>query len=329
MTKTLARRSLIIGALATAGSLALPIACAQSAAGSYPSKPIKIIVPFAAGGSVDAIARVLAERMQDHWKQPVLVESKPGASTQIGTAALASAPADGYTVMIAVSNHTTNPALRKELPYDTLKDFQPIGLIARTPIVAYANPKFPPNTLQELAEYSKTHPGPVNFGSAGAGSMTHLTAEQFKIESKIDMQHIVYKGGTPALMDVIAGHIPMTFATVGQALQNYRAGQVKPLGISSAERYSSVPDIPTFKEQGFDVVATEWFGMLAPAGTPRPIVDKLNNEIRRIIALPGLGDRLTAIELVSSTPEELGEFIKSEMDKLSPLVQQIGLAGSQ
>ena len=143
------------------------------------------------------------------------------------------------------------------------------------------------------------------------------------------MQHIVYKGGTPALMDVIAGHIPMTFATVGQALQNYKAGQVKPLGISSERRYASVPDIPTFKEQGFDVVTTEWFGMLAPAGTPRPIVDKLNSEIRRIIALPGLGDRLTAIELVSSTPEELGDFIKSEMDKLSPIIQQIGLAGSQ
>ena len=325
----LMRRGLIIGALLATSLLALPAVQAQSAADSYPSKPIRIIVPFAAGGSVDAIARVLAERMQAHWGQPVLVESRPGASTQIGTAALASSHPDGYTLMIAVSNHTTNPILRKELPYDTLKDFQPIGLIARTPIVAYANPKFPPNDLKELKEYSKTHPEPVNFGSAGAGSMTHLTAELFKIDSKIDMQHIVYKGGTPALMDVIAGHIPMTFATVGQALQNYKAGQVKPLGISSERRYASVPDIPTFKEQGFDVVTTEWFGMLAPAGTPRPIVDKLNSEIRRIIALPGLGDRLTAIELVSSTPEELGDFIKSEMDKLSPIIQQIGLAGSQ
>ncbi len=329
MTNMLGRRGLIVGTLFAASLLAQPAAQAQSAADSYPSKPIRIIVPFAAGGSVDAIARVLAERMQAHWGQPVLVESRPGASTQIGTAVLASSPPDGYTVMIAVSNHTTNPILRKELPYDTLKDFQPIGLIARTPIVAYANPKFPPNDLKELKEYSKTHPEPINFGSAGAGSMTHLTAELFKLDSKIDMQHIVYKGGTPALMDVIAGHIPMTFATVGQALQNYRAGQVKPLGISSERRYASVPDIPTFKEQGFDVVTTEWFGMLAPAGTPRPIVDKLNGEIRRIIALPGLGDRLTAIELVSSTPEELGDFIKSEMDKLSPVVRQIGLAGSQ
>lgn len=329
MTNSLARRHLVAIALGISGSLALPIASAQPAIDDYPTKPIKIIVPFAAGGSVDAIARVLAERMHEHWGQPVLVESKPGASTQIGTAALASAEPDGYTVMIAVSNHTTNPVLRKSLPYDTLKDFQPIGLIARTPIVAYANPKFPPNTLRELVDYAKTHAEPINFGSAGAGSMTHLTAEMFKIESKIDMQHVVYKGGTPALMDVIAGHIPMTFATVGQALENYRAGQVKPLGISSAERYASVPDVPTFKEQGFDVVATEWFGMLAPAGTPRPIVAKLNDEIRRIIALPGLGDRLTAIELVSSTPEELGDFIKAEMDKLSPLVHQIGLAGSQ
>jgi tripartite-type tricarboxylate transporter receptor subunit TctC len=155
--------------------------------------------------------------------------------------------------------------------------------------------------------------------------MTHLTAELLKLKTDTDMQHIVYKGGTPALLDTIAGHIPMTFATVGQALQQYRNKQVKPLGISSEKRYASVPEIPTFKEQGIDVVTTEWYGMLAPAGTPPEIVKKLNAEIRRIVALPGLGDRLTAIELVSSTPEELDGFIRSEMSRWAPLIDQLGL----
>lgn len=302
-----------------------PATYAQSAADQYPNKPIKIIVPFAPGGSVDILARTVGEKMQEHWKQPVVIESRPGASTLIGTTALAQAAPDGYTLIVSVSNHTTNPAMHSKMPYNTLKDFQPISLMARTPIVAYANPGFEANNLKELVELAKRKPGTINFGSAGPGSMTHLTAELLKLETGIDMQHVVYKGGTPALLDTMAGHIPMTFATVGQALQQYRNKKVKPLGISSEKRYASVPEIPTFKEQGIDVVTTEWYGMLAPAGTPPDIVAKLNAEIRRIVALPGLGDRLTAIELVSSSPEELDAFIRSEMDRWSPLINQLGL----
>lgn len=155
--------------------------------------------------------------------------------------------------------------------------------------------------------------------------MTHLTAELLKVNAGIDMQHVVYKGGTPALTDTIAGHIPMTFATVGQALAQYKAKQVKPLGISSEKRYPSVPEIPTFKEQGIDLVATEWYGLLAPAGTPPAIVAKLNGEVRRILAQPGLGDRLTAIELVSSTPEELDGFIRSEINRWTSLIHKLGI----
>ncbi|NGM86037.1 tripartite tricarboxylate transporter substrate binding protein [Parapusillimonas sp. SGNA-6] len=300
-------------------------ALSASAADTYPSKPIKIIVPFAPGGSVDILARTVGEKMQEHWKQPVVIESRPGASTLIGTTALAQAAPDGYTLIVSVSNHTTNPAMHSKMPYNTLKDFQPISLMARTPIVAYANPGFEANNLKELVALAKRKPGTVNFGSAGPGSMTHLTAELMKLKTDTDLQHVVYKGGTPALLDTMAGHIPMTFATVGQALQQYRNKQVKPLGISSEKRYASVPEIPTFKEQGIDVVTTEWYGMLAPAGTPPEIVQKLNAEIRRIVALPGLGDRLTAIELVSSSPQELDSFIRSEMDRWAPLIDQLGL----
>jgi tripartite-type tricarboxylate transporter receptor subunit TctC len=298
---------------------------AQSAADRYPDKPIKIIVPFAPGGSVDVVARVIGQKMQERWGQPVIIESRPGASTLIGTTAAAKSPADGYTLIVSVSNHTTNPAMRAKMPYDTLKDFAPISLVARTPIVLYANPDVPAQNLKELVALAKSKPNTLNFGSAGTGSMTHLTAEMFKINAGFEMTHVVYRGGTPALTDVIAGHIPMTFATVGQALPQYKAKQVKALGISSAKRYPSVPEIPTFAEQGFDLVATEWYGLLAPAGTPPDVVAKLNAEVRRIVALPGLGDRLAAIELISSTPEELDKFIRSEMDRWAPLIRKLAI----
>ena len=298
---------------------------AQSAADRYPDKPIKIIVPFAPGGSVDVLARVVGQKLQDSWGQPVVVESRPGASTLIGTTAAAKAPPDGYTLIISVSNHTTNPAMRDKMPYDTLKDFRPVSLMARTPVVVYANPQFPANDLAALVALAKTKPGTVTFGSAGTGSMTHLTAELLKQSAGVDMTHVVYRGGTPALTDVISGHLNMTFATVGQALPQYRAKQVKALGISSDKRYPSVPEIATFKEQGIDLVTTEWYGLLAPAGTPPEIVNKLNAEVRKILSQPGLGERLTAIELVSSTPDELDKFIRSAMIRWTPLVHQLGI----
>ncbi len=298
---------------------------AQSAAERYPDKPIKIIVPFAPGGSVDVLARVVGQKLQDSWGQPVVVESRPGASTLIGTTVAAKAAPDGYTLVISVSNHTTNPAMREKMPYDTLKDFRPISLMARTPVVVYANPQFPANDLTALVALAKAKPGTVTFGSAGTGSMTHLTAELLKQSAGVDMTHVVYRGGTPALTDVISGHLNMTFATVGQALPQYRAKQVKALGISSEKRYPSVPEIPTFKEQGIDLVTTEWYGLLAPAGTPPEIVNKLNAEVRKILSQPGLGERLTAIELVSSTPDELDKFIRSEMIRWTPLVHQLGI----
>ena len=325
MTVNLKRRTLLMSVATTMGLNISCVSFAQSAADKYPEKPIKIIVPFAAGGPVDTLARVIGQNIQKHWGQPVLIELRPGASTLIGTTALARSQPDGYTLIISVSNHTTNPAMHSTMPYDTLKDFQPIGLMARTPIVAYANPGFEANNLTELVAFAKRQPNVISFGSAGTGSMTHLTAELLKQKAGIDMQHIVYKGGTPALMDTIAGHIPMTFATVGQAWEQYKSKKVKPLGISSDKRYRSMPDIPTFKEQGVDVVTTEWLGLLAPAGTPPEIVAKLNAEIQRIVALPGLGDRLSAMELVSSTPQELDAFIRSEMDRWAPLIRQLGI----
>jgi tripartite-type tricarboxylate transporter receptor subunit TctC len=310
--------------VALAAALSAP-AAAQSPAERYPDKPIKIIVPFPPGGSVDILARVVGQRMHENWGQPVIVESRAGASTMIGTAAAAKAEPDGYTLIIVVSNHATNPTLRASMPYDGLKDFEFISLMARTPVVLYANPSFPPTDLKALVALAKAKPGTLNFGSAGVGSMTHLTGEMLKIDAGIDMTHVIYRGGTPALNDLLAGQIPMQFATVAQALPQYRAGQLRALGITSAKRYPSVPEIPTFAEQGFDLTVTEWYGLLAPAGTPRPIVEKLNAEVRRIMALPNMGDRLSAIELVSSTPEELRDFVRGETERWGALIRKLGL----
>jgi tripartite-type tricarboxylate transporter receptor subunit TctC len=316
----------VIAAIAAACLLAPAAAQAQSA-DKYPEKQIRIIVPYPPGGSVDVLGRLLAQRMQENWNQTVIVENRPGAGTMIGTAAAAKSEPDGYTLIIVVSGHTTNPALYSSMQYDGLKDFAPIALLARTPVVLYAHPSLPAKDAKELVALGKAGTHRLNFGSAGVGSMTHLTGELIKSQTGTEMLHIVYRGGTPAMNDLLAGHLPLQFATVAQALPQYRAGQLRALGISSATRYASVPEIPTFKEQGIDVVTTEWYGLLAPAGTPRPIVDKLNAEMKRITALPGMGDRLAAIELTHSTPEELGAFIKAETERWGPVIKSLGLKG--
>ncbi len=317
-------RKFLIAALAAACLLAPAAAQAQSA-DKYPDKPIRIVVPFAPGGSVDTLGRLLAQRMNEGWGVPVLVENRPGAANMIGTQSVATAPPDGYTLLIAVSTHATNPSLQSKVPYDSIKDFEPIALLARTPVVLFTHPSFPAKDVKSLIELSKTKPQALNFGSGGVGTMTHLIGEQLKVLTGLDMQHIVYRGGTPAMTDLIAGHLPLSFATVAQALQVYKGGQIKAIAVSSDTRYASVPEIPTFKEQGFDIVANEWYGLLAPAGTPKPIIEKLNTEMKRIIALPGMGDRLAAIELMASTPEELTTYMKNETDRWGALIRQLGL----
>ena len=310
-----------------AGCLLAAVAQAQSPADRYPERQIRIIVPYPPGGSVDVLGRLLAQRMQENWGQSVIVENRPGAGTMIGTAAAAKADPDGYTLIVVVSGHTTNPALYASMQYDGIKDFAPIALLAKTPVVLYAHRSLPAKDAKELVALGKAKTHTLNFGSAGVGSMTHLTGELIKAQAGIEMLHIVYRGGTPAMNDLLAGHLPLQFATVAQALPQYKAGQLRALGISSAERYASVPEIPTFREQGIDVVTTEWYGLLAPAGTPRPIIDKLNAEMKRIMTSPGMGDRLSAIELTHSTPEELGAFIKAETERWAMVIKKLGLRG--
>jgi tripartite-type tricarboxylate transporter receptor subunit TctC len=298
---------------------------AQSPADKYPEKPIRIIVPFAPGGSVDNVARVIGQKLTEAWGQTVLVETRPGAGTMIGTQAAAKADPDGYTLIVAVSNHATNPALHATMPYGALKDFEFISMLARAPVVIYSNPKFEPANLKDLIAYAKAKPGALSFGSAGPGSMTHLVAGLLKIQTGIEMTHVVYRGGTPAMNDAMGGQIPMTFATVSQALAQYKAGLLRALAVTSENRYPSIPEVPTFKELGVDLVASEWYVLLAPAKTPKPIVDKLNAEIRRIIAIPNFGDRLQGLEPISSTSEDAKSFVASEIGRWSPVIRKLGL----
>lgn len=318
------RHSLGLSALCLL-ALAVNPAVAQSAADKYPDKPIKIVIPFPPGGSTDSLGRAIAQKLQEKWGQPVLVENRPGASTLIGSAMVAKSPPDGYTLIVSVSSHTTNPAMQASMPFDTLKDFTAVSMLARAPVLAVANPDYPANNIKELIALGKAGKIKLDYGSAGAGTMTHLTAELIKKQTGLDMTHILYKGGTPAMMDVMSGHLAMTFATLGQVQPQLKAGKLKALGISSETRYASVPDIPTFKEQGLDVVTTEWFGLLAPAGTPPAIIAKLNNEVKQIMASPELGDRLASIELASSTAEFLNDFIKAEVTRWSPVIKELNI----
>ncbi|MEI7568950.1 MAG: tripartite tricarboxylate transporter substrate binding protein [Alcaligenaceae bacterium] len=309
--------------LALVGSPSL--AAAQNAADKYPEKSIKLVVPFPPGGSTDALGRAVAQKLQEKLGQSVVVENRPGASTLIGSAAVAKAAPDGYTLIVSVSSHTTNPAMQASMPFDTLKDFKSISMLARAPVLVVAHPDFPANNIKELIELGKAGKIKLDYGSAGAGTMTHLTAELIKKQTGLELTHILYKGGSPAMMDVMSGHLALTFATLGQVQPQIKSGKLKALGISSDVRYPSVADIPTFKEQGLDVVTIEWFGLLAPAATPPEIIAKLNHEVRLIMANPELGDRLASIELVSSTAEFLDQFIQTELNRWSPVIKELNI----
>lgn len=316
------RRKILI--LAASSACFGSVAFAQSAK-DYPSKPIRIIVPFAAGGSVDLLARTIGKKLSDRLGQPIVVENRPGGGTLIGTDTVAKSPSDGYTLLLAVSTHTSNPALYEKLPYDSVKDFQAVSILARPSIVLYANPDFPVKNLKELIAYAGKMPDGVNYGSGGVGIMSHLAAEQFRELTGLAMTHIVYKGGTPALNDTMAGHIPLFFGTVTQGLSAYQAKRVVALGVMAEHRQAAMPDVPTFREQGIDMVAADWYGMIAPSGTPVDVIQKLNAELRQIMNLPDVKDLLSTLGITSSTPKEMDEMLKLETARWGDLIKKLGI----
>jgi len=300
----LTRRTAIAG---FSGGLALLTAAPARAETAYPSRTIKMIVPYPAGGTTDFLGRMVADQLQAGLGAGVVVENRPGAATSTGAEWVARADPDGYTLLMATSTTLAiNRTLYKKLPYDPVKDFTPIALVAAVPFALIVNPQIPAKTLSEFIAYAKAKPG-LAFGSAGNGSPQHLGAEMLRSAAGIDIRHVPYRGSVPAMQDVIAGHISFMVVDLQPALPQIRKGKVRVLGVTTPKRVAAAPDIPTLAEgglAGFDLVA--WQGVVAPAGVPRPIVDQLAAQIANLLADPGTRDRLTAIALEplpGSTPD--------------------------
>jgi tripartite-type tricarboxylate transporter receptor subunit TctC len=312
------RRTLLACSLATATGLCAPLAHAQG--DNWPQKqPIKIIVPFAAGGTSDALARLIGERLQEALKQTVVVDNRGGAGGMIGADAAAKSPPDGYTIVLGtISSHSIIPAIQQKVPYDALKDFAPVFFIGNVPNVMLVNAQQPMQNVKELIAAAKAKPGSLAFGTAGAGSSQHLSGEKFKLEAGVDLTHVPYKGSGPSMQDLIAGQIPMSFDTALVALPQIKSGKVRALAVTSGKRAKALPDVPTLAEsglKGFDV--SSWQAFFAPAGTPPAIVARLHDEMTKIVAQTAIAARLQTMGVEPSpmTPAQLGAFQKAEVTK--------------
>jgi tripartite-type tricarboxylate transporter receptor subunit TctC len=285
---------------------------------SYPAKPIRLIVPFVAGGGTDLTARAIAQKLTEAWGQPVIVDNRGGANGTIGVELVAKSPPDGYTLTMISSSHSVNVSLYKNLPYDLLKDLAPITQATTQPYVLVVNPRLPVTSVGDLVALAKAKPGKLNYGSSGIGGLSHLSGALFAALAGIELTHIPYKGGAPAMQDVIGGQIDMLFSTLLQSHAHIEAGKLRPLAVTTAKRSPAAPQLPTMIEAGvpgFEVAG--WYGVLAPAGTPPTIIAKLNKEIVRILRLPDVREHLATdgSEPVGSTPEEFAAHIRSEVAK--------------
>ena len=310
--------------LAIAGAAMVCCAHAQT---DYPAKPVRIVIPIAPGGGTDIVGRMVAQKLTQAFNQQFIVDNRPGAGGIIGSDAVAKAAPDGYTVLLTPTSHTINPSIYAKLPYDTVKDFAPVALLVSVTTVFVAHPSLPARTVAEVVALAKARPGQLSFGSAGNGHLFHLTGELFKTAAKIEMVHVPYKGGAPAISSLVSGEVSLLFETM-LALQPFiEAKRVRPIAVASAERSPLLPGVPTFVESGFPgIVAANWYAVFAPATTPRAAIMRLNGEIGRALNAPDMRERLQAqgTEVVAGTPEQLGDFVKSELAKWSAAAKTSG-----
>lgn len=302
---------------------------AAAQAQAYPSKPIRFIVGFPPGGTNDIIARAIAPKLSQGLGEQVVVENRGGANTAIATELAARAAPDGYTVVMNAPGHATNPALIK-LAFDPVKDFAFITLIAESQNLLVVHPSFPPKNVKELIAISKKHPGEINYGSSGIGTTVHLSAELFQYLTGIKWVHIPYRGGGPAIPELLAGQISLYFGNMPTVIRHARAGKLRPIAVTGAQRSAAAPDIPTVAESGVPgYEVTTWYGMAAPAKTPRPIIERLNSEVARALKSPDLRERLTALgaEPVGNTPEQYAAFIQNEIGKWAKVIKAAGIKG--
>jgi len=317
-------------ALALAGMASAPRLFAQSdPAADYPSHPIHVIVPFAPGGGTDIVARVIGQKLGEAWKQPVVIENKAGGNGTIGAAYVAKSPPDGYTLSMITASHSVNVTLQgAKHPYDLLKDFAPISQVTTQPYYLVVNPKLPVRSVKEHIDLAKAKPGKLTYGSSGVGGTSHLSGALFCSLANIEMTHVPYRGGEPAMADVISGQIDMLFSTRLQSRGFVEQGQLRALAVTTAKRSPATPELPTMEEAGVPgYVVAGWYGVLALAGTPPAIVNKLNREIVRIVHLPDVAEKMATdgSEPVGSSPAQFAAHIKSEVEKWRDLIHKTGI----
>jgi tripartite-type tricarboxylate transporter receptor subunit TctC len=294
---------------------------------TFPTKPIRIVLPFPPGGPTDLYGRIIAEGLKERLGQQVIVDNRPGASGIIGSEMVAKALPDGYTLLLMATHHTINPSLYKKLPYDTEKDFTPITLVATNPNILVAHPSLPANTIKELIALAKAKPGQINYASTSIGGGNHLSAELLKSMAGIDLFHIPYKGQAPAMNDLLAGHVTLMFTSVGLMVPHIKAGKLKALAVTSAKRAANLPDVPTIAETLPGYEANSWFGMWGPAGMPKELVTRLNQEIARVLHSPEVKKRFMALDAEpgGNSPEEFAAYQKLEMAKWAKVVKDCGI----
>lgn len=306
-----------------AGAAFFSLAAASLAQEAYPSKPIKLIVPYAVGGTNNLLARLLGQKLTDSWGQSVIVDNRPGGNTIIGSELLIKSPADGYTLIVVSVDHAIIPQL-VSTPYDAVKDFAPVATLAISQLLLVAHPSLPANTVPEVVALAKSKPDQLSYASAGNGTLSHITSEMVNINTGIKMQQIPYKGGGAALADLLGGQVPLFFSVPVNAIQHVKGGKLKAIAVTGPARLSALPQTPTFSESGMQGIdAKAWFGVLAPVGTPRPIVNKLATEINRIFATAEVRDVLSAqgLEPLISTPEQFGSLIETDRSMYGKVIK--------
>jgi tripartite-type tricarboxylate transporter receptor subunit TctC len=318
----------LIAALAIAVLGKFPSALAAEGAKDYPSRTVKIVVSYSAGGSNDIVARAVAAELSQQLGQSFIVENRAGASGTIGADMVAKSPPDGYTLFMGAGAHTLAPALFKQLPYDIVNDFAPVSIAATSSYVLVVNPSVPARTVPELVALAKSEPGKLNYASAGKGTPLHLAAELFKSMTHTDIVHVPYGGDTPALIDLMSGNVQLAFMSVSSTAPQIEAGKLRALAVTGAQRASALPNLPTLQELGFTGydIGT-WWGLFAPAGTPPDIVQKLNDAMRKVVQTPSVKDRFAphGLDATSDSPQEFAAFVKDETERYARIAKIAGI----
>ena len=293
----------------------------------YPTKPIRIVVPFAPGGPNDILARIIGQKLTEAWGQPAIVENRPGGGTIIGTELVAKSPPDGYALLMVSTSHTTNPTLLRKLPYDPLRDLEPVILVASSPNVVIAHPSLPAKSVKELIAVARSRPEQVAYGSGGNGTSTHLAGAMLALMGGVKMIHVPYRGGGPATIDLLGGQTTWMVGTILPSMPHIRSGRLRALAVTGAKRSPALPDVPPVADTlpGFE--ASSWYGVSAPGGTPKDVVAKLNQEIARRLNTPDIRERIAGegTEIVAGSPEEFGSFYRSEIEKWAKVIKAAGI----